>query len=195
MKKIVLSLAVFALAAGSLEAQVVLKKGSVDFAAGVGLVPTYVADGAHINMLPVNLRLGFRLSDNFSMSAFAAYSASEKNNVIRPDDSIDNIKNQEVTLGVRGAVHALRAERFDIYGGFMLGYNMPNTEVTQVTAPKSGNPLPGALRPSFTREATNKMTYSGFIGASYLAGRNLGVFGELGYGISLFNVGMQWKLR
>jgi len=195
MKKAILSFAIIAFVAASLQAQVVFKKGFVDLAVGVGLVPTYVADGAHINMLPVNMRLGLRLSDNFSMSAFAAYSASEKNNVIRPDDSIDNIRNQEVTLGLRGAVHALRSERFDVYGGFMLGYNMPNTEVTQVAAPKSGGPLPNGLQPSFTREPSNKMLYNGFVGVSYLTGRNLGLFGELGYGISLFNVGMQWKLR
>ncbi|MBX2928132.1 MAG: outer membrane beta-barrel protein [Saprospiraceae bacterium] len=178
----------------SLQAQVVFKKGAIDLSAGVGLVPTYVADGAHINMLPVNLRLGYRITNNFSMSAFAAYSASEKNNVLRPDDSVDNIKNEEVTLGLRGAIHALRAERFDIYGGFMLGYNMPNTDVTQVSAPKSDT-VPGDLQPSFSRPASNKMTYSGFVGAAYFPGRNVGFFSELGYGISLFNVGMQWKLR
>jgi len=195
MKKVLLSLAVLALALTAAQSQVVFKKGSVDFAAGVGLVPTYVADGAHINMLPVNVRLGYRLSNNFSMSAFAAYSASEKNNVVRPDESIENIKNQDLTLGLRGAVHAVRAERYDIYGGFMLGYNMPNTDITQVSGPKTETPLPGGLTPSFSRPATNKLTYSGFIGASYLTGRNLGFFGEIGYGISLFNVGMQWKLR
>ncbi len=193
MKKILPLVAVFALAMGSVNAQLLFQKGSVDFAAGVGLVPTYIADGAHINMLPVNLRLGYRLSNNFSMSAFAAYSASEKNNVIRPDESIDNIKNQELTLGIRGAVHALRAEHFDVYGGFMLGYNMPNTDVTQVAQPKGTTP--NGVQPSFSREATNQMTYSGFIGASYLPKRNIGIFAEIGYGISLFNAGLQWKLR
>ena len=98
-----------------------------------------------------------------------------------------------MTLGIRGAIHALRAERFDVYGGFMLGYNMPNTEVTQVAQPKGVTP--NGLRPSFSREATNQMIYSGFIGASYLPGRNIGVFGEIGYGISLFNAGLHWKLR
>jgi hypothetical protein len=194
MKKCIFLLAALVAVSISLQAQVVFKKGAVDLSAGVGLVPAYVADGAHINMLPVNLRLGYRITNNFSMSAFAAYSASEKNNVVRPDDSIDNIKNEEVTLGLRGAVHALRAERFDVYGGLMLGYNMPNTDVTQVSAPKSGT-IPGDLQPSFSRPATNKMTYGGFVGATYFPGRNLGFFGELGYGISLFNVGMQWKLR
>ena len=193
MKKSFLTIAALILVAGSMNAQVLYKKGSVDFAAGVGLVPTNMVDGASYNVLPVSARLGFRVSPNFSLSAFAAYSASEKLNVVRPDESIDNISNKEVSVGLRGALHAIRAERFDVYGGLMLGYHMPNTEITNVSDPKDTNPT--GLKPSFSREATNQMIYSGFVGAAYFPGRNVGVFGEIGYGMSLFNTGIQWKLR
>jgi hypothetical protein len=195
MKKIMLFLTVMTFLGTSLAAQSFLKKGSVDFAAGVGLVPTYIADGAQVNVLPLNVRLGVRVSDNISMAAFAAYSASEKNRVVRPDESVDHVSNKQVVLGVRSAVHALRAEKFDIYGGVMLGYNMPTTEITNIEGPKTGNPLPNGLTPSFSREATNSMVYSGFVGAAYRPGANMSVFTEIGYGISLLNVGMQWKLR
>ena len=193
MKKSFLTIAALILVAVSMNAQVLYKKGSVDFAAGVGLVPTNMVDGASYNVLPVSARLGFRVSPNFSLSAFAAYSASEKLNVVRPDESIDNISNKEVSVGLRGALHAIRAERFDVYGGLMLGYHMPNTEITNVSDPKDTNPT--GLKPSFSREATNQMIYSGFVGAAYFPGRNVGVFGEIGYGMSLFNTGIQWKLR
>lgn len=195
MKKIFLFLAVSISLATGLSAQAFLKKGSVDFAAGVGLVPAYVADGAQVNVLPLNVRLGLRVSENFSMSAFAAYSASEKNRVVRPDESVDHVSNEQVVLGVRSAVHALRGEKFDIYGGLMLGYNMPTTEITNIEGPKTGNPLPNGLTPSFSREATNSLVYSGFVGAAYRPGSNMAVFTEIGYGISLLNVGLQWKLR
>lgn len=193
MKKSFLLIAALIVVAGSANAQVLYKKGSVDFATGVGLVPTNMVDGARYNVLPINARLGVRVSPNFSLSAFAAYSASEKLNVVRPDESIDNISNQELSVGMRGAFHAVRAERFDVYGGLMLGYHMPNTEVTNVSGPKDTNPTD--LKPSFSREATNQMIYSGFIGAAYFPGRNIGIFSEIGYGISLFNAGIQWKLR
>lgn len=175
------------------QAQVLFKKGSVDAAAGVGLIPNYIADNVQVNTLPVNFRVGYRVSNQMSLSAFAAYSAYEKSNVVRPDESIDHISSRELTVGIRSAVHALRAERFDVYGGLMLGYQMPNTEITQAAKPKGGNT--GGVQPSFSRPAQNHLLYSGFIGASYLPSRNMGIFGEIGYGISLFNVGLQWKLR
>jgi hypothetical protein len=193
MKKNFLAIVALVLVAGSLSGQVLYKKGSVDFAAGVGLVPTNIVDGASYSVLPVSARFGVRVSPNFSVSAYAAYAASEKLNVLRPDETIDNIYNKEVSVGVRGALHAIRAERFDVYGGLMLGYHMPSTEVTNVSGPKDTNPT--GLKPSFSRGATNQMIYTGFVGASYFPGRNVGIYGEIGYGMSLFNTGIQWKLR
>jgi hypothetical protein len=38
------------------------------------------------------------------------------------------------------------------------------------------------------------MSFSGFVGASYFFNKKIGAFGELGYGISLLNFGVTYRL-
>ena len=39
-----------------------------------------------------------------------------------------------------------------------------------------------------------KLLPSGFVGGTWFATKRIGVFGEIGYGISLFNTGIQIRL-
>lgn len=171
------------------------KKGDLDLALGLGILPTFVVDGAKVQVPPVSLRLGYRVSDNFSLSAFTAYSSSSQ---VQPDILTDNtvrVENDFLMVGIRAAAHASRIENWDIYGGFSLGYNIPMVEKTLIVA-EDAEPTRDDFDPHrHTRQAENNFTFSGFVGATYFfKEKNLGVFGELGYGVSILNVGVNFKL-
>jgi hypothetical protein len=170
-------------------AQTIFKKGDVEFASGIGLLSTFAKDDAQMMMPPLSARLGLRLASNFSLSGYAAYSAYKAKNIALPNGSFKDVESEMFIAGLRAAVHANRMENWDIYGGAMLGYNMPTVRQTI-----SDEKTAGGDGPTFSRPAENKMTYSAFVGASYFPIKNLGMFAELGYGISLFNMGIQWKL-
>lgn len=76
-------------------------------------------------------------------------------------------------IGVRGAFHytGLDVENLDVYGGAMLSYNIASID--------SG--YAGGLdsRPSATV----------FVGGRWYFTENLGVFAELGYGVSILSIG------
>ncbi|MCB9296040.1 MAG: hypothetical protein H6559_23395 [Lewinellaceae bacterium] len=43
------------------------------------------------------------------------------------------------------------------------------------------------------RERSGKVLYTGFFGGRYSLTENFGLFGELGFGISLASVGLSWR--
>ncbi len=168
------------------------KKGDVQLTASVGLLPTFVADRGHTNIPPISLKAAFYVSKKFSLEAYTAFSSTETGVQTYPDHSVNQTKNDFLILGSRGVVHTYKYKNWDIYGGLMLGYNIPMVKST--TTYPEGPVKEGELQPTFHREATNNFTYSGFVGATYFVKKNLGITGEVGYGISIINVGISYKL-
>lgn len=192
MKQIVILLTLCMLGLSTLNAQTI-KRGDVDFAAGLGLVPTFAADGAKATVLPVSLRSSFRLADNFSLGAYAAFSSSELEQINLPDGRSNFVQNDTYILGLRAAAHTYRYEKWDLYGGFLVGYNISDVEQSAY-GPAVDDEKTEFQGPTFSRPAENQFTFSGFIGASYFPGQRVGVFSEVGFGISLVNLGVQFKL-
>jgi len=193
MYRILLSLAIAAISLTTGQAQFTkIEKGDIDLAAGIGLLPTFVADRGTTIVPPASVRIDYRLSKKFSLGAYAAFSSTESNVITQPNGSVERFETDYTIVGLRAAVHGNPRDNWDVYGGFMLGYNMPSVNHIIITP---ASDVKGAEnQPSFTRPAKNQVTYSGFIGAAYYFKKNLGVFAELGYGISLLNAGVQIKL-
>jgi hypothetical protein len=84
-------------------------------------------------------------------------------------------------LGARGAFHYQFIEKLDTYGGLMLGYNI-------ATASWAGE------GESIGTAAGSAFDFSLFVGGRYFFKPKLGVYGELGYGISYLSVGVTFKL-
>lgn len=168
----------------------------LQLSAGVGVVPTFFKDGGSINVPPVSLTLGYKLAEKFSLSAFASYSSTTSSLIKYNDGSSNTFHNQMLVVGIRPAVHFVNLDKWDVYGGFSLAYNVPIVGVdnTPSDEPLFGDNKPDTPVPSFYREAQNNFTYSGFVGATYFVKSNLGIFGEVGYGISLLNLGVTYKL-
>lgn len=176
----------------TLSAQLSFKPGDFEIAAGVGAIATYAKDGATTLMPPLSLRVNVRVSPKFSLGGFAAYSASERNGRILPDGSLQDITNTSFQVGMRAAAHSQLGEKFDVYGGMLLGYDMPTIEENINGSPKSkGEDTPSFIRPESN---THSFIYSAFVGATYYPKAHLGFFGEVGYGISVLNLGLSLRL-
>ena len=165
------------------------KAGDVELSAGIGLLPTFLADQAQTIIPPVGLRLGYRVSENFSLAGFVSYSSSETDRISLPDGTINKWENNYTMVGLRGAVHATRIQNWDIYGGFMAAYNI--TDVNRTIVDHSNDDID--FRSPYQPTNSDTFTFGGFVGGAYYFKKNLAVFGELGYGVSLVNAGVTLK--
>ena len=170
-----------------------IKVGDSQVSAGIGLIPTFIGDNGKTIVPPLSVRYAYQVSEKFSLGAFASYS-STSSALIKNNDGSTNLFNTEMLMiGVRPAVHFLNLKNWDGYGGFSFGYNIPMVDVATTTPePQTGDDFKAT--PTFYREAKNNFSYSGFIGATYFVKKNIGVYGEVGYGISLLNLGVTIKL-
>lgn len=171
-----------------------IKVGDSQVSAGIGLVPTFVGDKGDVIVPPISLNYTYQVSGKFSLGAFASYSSTTSPLIKYNDGSTNVFETKLLMVGIRPAVHFLNMENWDIYGGFSFGYNIPMIDVNSNTpeGPKTGDDV--GPTPTFYREAENNFSYSGFIGATYFVKKNLGIYGEIGYGISLLNIGVAYKL-
>jgi len=93
-----------------------------------------------------------------------------------------NYKWNYTIVGARAAYHYngfSNAEKFDLYGGLMLSYNI-------VSYSESGGP-------GLSNNYGSGLGLTGFLGGRYLFTDNIGAFAELGYGVSVLNVGVSFK--
>lgn len=86
-------------------------------------------------------------------------------------------------IGARGAYHftGLNVDNLDLYAGLMLSYD--NLSFS------SNNNLPGYTPVSYN----SGIELSPFAGARYYFAGNLGVYGELGYGVAILSIGLSYK--
>jgi hypothetical protein len=190
MKKISFILALVIGSLTTMTAQTTFTPGDIEFATGVGLLSVHAKDGAQSVVPPVSARMQVRLSPNFSLGAYAAYTASELNDRVLPDGTTQNISNKTFVAGLRSAAHVTSVEKWDFYGGLLLGYSMPNVDETIDGQPKSVEDE----GPTFRRPAENNFMYSAFMGATFYPTKHFGVFGEVGYDVSILTVGLSVKL-
>lgn len=87
-----------------------------------------------------------------------------------------------LVIGVRGAYHynGFDAPELDLYGGLMLAYN--------AVSYKSD-----LGEDYFGKSYGSGIGFSGFLGARWFFSEKFGAFAELGYGVSVLNVGVSLK--
>ena len=88
-----------------------------------------------------------------------------------------------VIIGVRGAYHynGFDIPELDVYGGAMLGYNIVNYSVDGVDN-------------GFNNNYGSGLGLTGFVGGRWFFNENVGVYAELGYGVSVLSAGVTFKL-
>jgi len=91
-------------------------------------------------------------------------------------------RSDNIFLGARAAFHYAFIPKLDAYTGFMAGYNLHFWKWTGEYGYYEAH-----------RYGSNGFTWSWFAGARYYFAPAIAVFGEAGYGMSLFNGGITFK--
>lgn len=166
-----------------------LGAGTFEFKAGIGLMSTFVSINSKSEVPPVSFVLNYKIKQHFSIGAYLGYSSTGYKNT--PEEWNDNperlfLTNDFYLTGLRAEGH-WNQDRIDFYGGAMLGYNFSkiNTNITDKNDRPEGITI---------KEDSSMITYSGYMGLRYAATPKLGIYGELGYGASLVNLGVSFRL-
>lgn len=168
------------------------EKGQVDVNLGVGLLPTFVGAGVKASMPPVSVSVDYGVSEKISIGGYIGYSnaKSEKYSYstfganFTPKTVDYQWKYSYIIVGVRGAYHFYQNDKIDAYGGALLGYN-----IASVNLETNDN----SIENSIPKVNAGGVAWSAFLGARYRFSPKMGLFGELGYGISILNLGLNLK--
>ena len=90
-------------------------------------------------------------------------------------------KSSNIILGVRGAVHYAFADKLDTYAGLMLSYGIATSKQTGNWGTVTYNHVGGGFDLSL------------FLGARYYFTDTFAVFAEVGYGVTVLNLGVSLK--
>ncbi|TNE78581.1 MAG: hypothetical protein EP332_13950 [Bacteroidetes bacterium] len=148
--------------------------GQMDFNLGIGLVPTF---GAGNGGLPISISGDYGIKENIGIGGYLGYARSSETLPFFGKTTYSYF-----ILGLRGTYHYPILDGLDTYGGALLGYNVASVSIE--------NTFPGWPEP----KAASGLSYSFFLGARYHFNDQFGAFGELGYGISILNLGLTLKL-
>lgn len=165
--------------------------GKFNISAGIGLVPTFVSDGANMNTPPVSLRIGYQVASNINVSAFGGYASYDLASPYLISDGLPaSLTNKQYLAGLRGEVRKDLSQKFDVYGGGMLGYSHADIrEFNQQTGETITRPenTPSPYNPEGPESG---LLYAGFVGSTFYLKQGVGLFAEAGYGVSLLNMGV-----
>ncbi len=153
--------------------------------AGAGLLPTFLKDHTQTLMAPVLLGLSYRIKPNMSLGLLAGTSVSQAPRTIPGDLTPSMHRNHYTTVSLRAAAHTTSLGRWEVYGGMLVGYGASRVEVRPIGEEKTPEPV----------ETYNKgkVYLSAFLGSRYALNKKIGVFSELGMGISILSGGVSWK--
>ncbi len=172
MKKLFFLFFLFALVATTQSFAQGFAKGQKDLNIGIGLGSTYG--------MPIGASLDLGVSENISIGAYVGY-ASKKESFGVPGFGSYTWKYTAILIGARGAYHFAVNDKFDPYIGVLLGYNVGSVKLDGTAAGSVVSPTYGGL------------AWAGFLGARYSFGKSVNAFAELGYGIAILQVGLNFK--
>ena len=145
------------------------KPGRTDVNVGIGLVFPLLDDVYKVKVPMLQVTGDYSVSQNISLGALLGYSVLGYDNFFG-----DNINISLITIGGRGSVHfPLVIERMDAYIGGMLAYNAATSDGTSASG----------------------LGYGIFAGGRYSITEKFGVWGEFGYGWTLLNGGVTFRIR
>lgn len=145
---------------------------------GIGLGSIGIEGDATLPPLSVGLQMG--ITDEISVGGIVGYTGSTyKWGFLGTSYEWTYT---HILIGARGEYHFLKGNKnLDAYAGLTLGYHIIG--VTE----------PSGFSGGYTAAASS-LFYGGHVGARYGFSESMGVFGELGYGISYLTVGLNIKL-
>lgn len=171
-----------AMVAMSLKSTAQVDEGQIDMNLGIGLL-TFGATG-DVGVPPVSFSLDYAIQDDITVGGFLGYYSSSQE---LPSFGGTYVFNYSYTIiAARGTYHYALIDELDTYGSVILGYIVGSSSVEE---PNGANP---AFRPATAN--VGGVAYGFSVGARYHFTDNIGAFAEIGYGISLLNIGLTYKL-
>ncbi len=170
------------------------KQGEISLNAGIGLLPTFRGKHLSVPVLPLSTILTYRLKKNVTAGFYLGYSLTEAHLVKEEQNTLNaerskpdekTVRNNFYIAGLRLEGHYIH-DRVDFYGGAMLAYNFSDIDSNLSKYQEYTN-----IR---VENYADAITWSGHIGLKYLLTKNIGIFGEIGYGVSVFVFGTSFKL-
>ena len=174
------------------------KKGQKDINLGIGLGNTFISSGTESTIPPISASLEFGITDAISLGGYLSYSKASW--TYGPYSSYYNGDYYTYTdknswsfyiIGVRGAYHFaefVKNDKVDLYAGIMLGDNIAKNTYTTTDPHRD---------PYYTHVSTQSyggIIFSAFGGCRYRFNDRFGVFGELGFGVAVLNLGLNIKI-
>ena len=166
----------------------IFKHGQADFRIGVGVLPTYAKANARTAVLPVSACLDWMLSNQLSLGFSAGYSRYGMSKVSAGKEFIRDYTNQTFQFAGRFAAHFTRTDNLDIYGGIELGAE--HIRIQSESGPFGDFEHLYGIRPQ-----RSHLRYGACLGLRYAVTPKTTIFGEVGTGIALAQVGVGKRLR
>ncbi|HMQ47621.1 MAG TPA: hypothetical protein PKA00_05830 [Saprospiraceae bacterium] len=162
--------------------------GFIDINGGIGLFPTFVKDAGKMKVPPLTLNMSYRLKENFSVGVFVAHSVTETDMVLLKSGETAKWGNSFSVVGARMAAHVRQIDPWDVYGGLSVGYSVSHIDmmVGNIQKLKDEKGL---------KENSGNLLMTGFLGFRYAMAEKVGIFGEVGFGVSLATVGISVRLK
>lgn len=172
-------------------------KQQIDINFGVGIGNTFIKTGASKVFPAISTSFDYGITDAISLGAYLGYSSATYNFFGRnfcPSgngnyfDYTDTYKYKFSIIGLRGAYHFakfINSDKTDVYLGAMAGTNL-------VQSTYSTND-PCAEHVALPVQKYNALIFSGYAGIRYRFTENIGIFAELGYGITYATLGINFK--
>jgi len=151
-------------------------KGNTVINVGVGLGSYISHSGFSMTIPPISASLEYGVVDLFDgqggigVGGYAGYALFKGK-----DKGVNDFNVGHFVIGPRGLFHYQFVDKLDTYAGVLLGYDI--VSFSQKSASVSGSRFYTAF----------------FIGGRYYFTPNIGVFGELGYGVSPLQIGITYK--
>lgn len=178
-------------------------KQQMDINFGFGIGNTFVHSGAYKTFPSISTSFDYGVTDAISVGGYLGYaSATYKYTGLEWHPSgngignaygnyysyTDTYKYRFSIIGVRGAYHFAKFipnEHTDLYAGLMLGANFVKYTYTTDS--------PYAEHVAVAAQSYSGFAWSAFLGCRYRFTDNVGIFGELGYGITYLNLGVNFR--
>ncbi len=158
------------------------------FNLGYGLSGTFNKDAVVTHQAPLSFGIGYRAGRRFSIELLAGRSKYASDMNYFSHDYRTRTETSFSVVGLRPKFHQRISTRLEAYGGTLIGYQMTNLDPQEARQSGSDEGRAPIARPK------TGLFVTGFVGTRYSFSPHVGAFGELGMGLSLFTVGISFRL-
>ena len=150
----------------------IIKKGSLTLNPGIGIGSAWSNYGNKVNVPPLSVSLDIGVAPDITIGPYVAYSSTTE-----PDAFYGDFTYTHLLIGAKGAYHFNISDKFTGHAGGILGYHVISVSNSSAAAKAS------------------TVLYDFLIGATYHFTSKMGVFAELGYGITYLNIGASFSIK